>query len=123
MHTIKDMTEIIRIPNIENYIQEIINGELVLTPKKIKKLPDDAYFIAREYYFMGKLDERYTSEMTELNENDEYREFLKRHVGIIHVIKIRLRKQFAKKFDDNAWSELLEEFRNEYKESKIYTEE
>ena len=24
----------IRIPNIENYIQEIINGELILTPKK-----------------------------------------------------------------------------------------
>lgn len=29
------MTEIIRIPNIENYIQEIIDGELILTPKKI----------------------------------------------------------------------------------------
>ena len=28
------MTELIRIPNIENYIQEIINGELILTPKK-----------------------------------------------------------------------------------------
>jgi len=28
------MTEVIRIPNIENYIQEIINGELILTPKK-----------------------------------------------------------------------------------------
>ena len=28
------MTEPIRIPNIENYIQEIINGELILTPKK-----------------------------------------------------------------------------------------
>ena len=28
------MTEIICIPNIENYTQEIINGELILTPKK-----------------------------------------------------------------------------------------
>jgi hypothetical protein len=28
------MTELIRIPNIENYTQEIINGELILTPKK-----------------------------------------------------------------------------------------
>ena len=28
------MTEQIRIPNIENYTQEIINGELILTPKK-----------------------------------------------------------------------------------------
>ncbi len=28
------MTELIHIPNIENYTQEIINGELILTPKK-----------------------------------------------------------------------------------------
>jgi hypothetical protein len=28
------MTDIIRIPKIENYIQEIINGDLILTPKK-----------------------------------------------------------------------------------------
>lgn len=28
------MSEQIRIPNIENYTQEIINGELILTPKK-----------------------------------------------------------------------------------------
>ena len=28
------MTEIIRIPNIENYSQVIINGELILTPNK-----------------------------------------------------------------------------------------
>ena len=28
------MTEVIRIPNIENYTQEIINGELILTPKQ-----------------------------------------------------------------------------------------
>ena len=28
------MTEQIRIPNIENYTQEIINGELIVTPKK-----------------------------------------------------------------------------------------
>ena len=29
------MNEVIRIPNIENYIQEIINGELILTPRII----------------------------------------------------------------------------------------
>jgi hypothetical protein len=29
------MSEIIRIPNIEAYTQEIINGELVLTPKQV----------------------------------------------------------------------------------------
>jgi len=28
------MADVIRIPNIENYTQEIINGELILTPKK-----------------------------------------------------------------------------------------
>jgi len=28
------MTEIIRIPNIETYTQEIVNGELILTPKQ-----------------------------------------------------------------------------------------
>jgi len=28
------MSEIIRVPNIEKYIQEIINGELILTPKE-----------------------------------------------------------------------------------------
>ena len=28
------MTELIHIPNYENYTQEIINGELILTPKK-----------------------------------------------------------------------------------------
>jgi len=28
------MTEVISIPNIENYTQEIINGKLILTPKK-----------------------------------------------------------------------------------------
>jgi hypothetical protein len=28
------MTEIIRIPNIEKYTQQIINGELILTPKE-----------------------------------------------------------------------------------------
>jgi hypothetical protein len=32
--TTNRMTEVIRIPNIENYTQEIINGELILTPKK-----------------------------------------------------------------------------------------
>ena len=29
------MNEVIRIPNIENYTQEIINGELILTPRII----------------------------------------------------------------------------------------
>ena len=28
----KKMTKVMRIPNIENYSQEFINGELILTP-------------------------------------------------------------------------------------------
>lgn len=35
------MTDIIRIPNIINYTQEVINGELVLTPKKIYITEDE----------------------------------------------------------------------------------
>ena len=35
------MSEIIRIPNIENYTQQIINGELVLTPKEIYITDDE----------------------------------------------------------------------------------
>jgi hypothetical protein len=70
---------------------------------------------------MSNLQERYEAQMNELHDDDARREFLKRQVGRMYQIKIRLRKQFAKKFDDNAWSELLEEFRNEYKESKNYT--
>ena len=31
--TASKMTEVIRIPNIERYTQEIVNGELILTPK------------------------------------------------------------------------------------------
>jgi hypothetical protein len=37
------MSEIIRIPNIENYTQEIINGELILTPKKIFITENELY--------------------------------------------------------------------------------
>ena len=33
--TSKKMTGVIRVPNIENYMQEIINGELIISPKKI----------------------------------------------------------------------------------------
>jgi hypothetical protein len=35
------MSEIIRIPNIEKYTQEIINGELILTPKEIYITEDE----------------------------------------------------------------------------------
>jgi len=53
------MTEEIRIPNIENYIQEIINGELILTPKKkyiteeeIILTPKKEYITEEELYMI-----------------------------------------------------------------------
>jgi len=39
------MTDEIRIPNIENYIMEIINGELILTPKKQSISEEELYII------------------------------------------------------------------------------
>ncbi len=107
------MSEIIYIPNIENYNQEIVNGELVLTPKKFKKFSGSAVIIAREYYFLGKLSEYYEAEISELHENDTHREFVKRQVGMIHQIKITIRNRFAKKFEDKLWSELQEELMKE----------
>lgn len=112
------MSEIIRIPNIENYIQEIINGELVLTPKNLIKNKLDEGFIneqiARymvlEYYLHGRRSERYESEIAELAENNEQREFLKREVGIIHQIKIMIYKKFVNKFGEKLWSDLRREY-------------
>ena len=40
------MTEEIRIPNIENYIMEVINGELILTPKKQSISEEELYAIS-----------------------------------------------------------------------------
>jgi len=40
------MTDEIRIPNIENYIMEIINGELILTPKKQHITEEELYKIS-----------------------------------------------------------------------------
>lgn len=41
------MTEVINIPNIGEYIQEIINGELILTPKKQHILTQSNIIIRR----------------------------------------------------------------------------
>jgi len=40
------MTDEIRIPNIENYIMEIINDELILTPKKQRITEEELYMIS-----------------------------------------------------------------------------
>jgi len=40
-NTIENQYEIIRIPNIEMYEQQIINGELILTPKKLYTREDE----------------------------------------------------------------------------------
>ena len=117
MHTIKDMTETIRIPNIEKYTQEIVNGELVLTPKKFKKFSDDEFIneqVARqmvlEYSFHGCRSEKYESKISELDENDEYRELLKRQVGMIHQIKLIIVKRFVKRFGKKLWDDLMCEY-------------
>ncbi len=128
MHAIKDMTEIIRTPNIENYIQEIINGELVLTPKNLKKFSADDFIneqIARqmvlEYYFHGRTLKEYELEISELAEDDEHREFLKREddehrellkrqVGMIHQIRLMIYKKFVERFGEKLWNDLRLEY-------------
>ena len=108
MHTIKDMTETIRIPNIEKYTQEIVNGELVLKPKitvkkstfekKVDKLIKECniqgkVFILKkieknmreDYNNEGKRIEMYESEISEIAETldtDDKREWLKKLVVI-----------------------------------------
>jgi len=122
------MTEIIRIPNIENYIQEIINGELVLTPKNLKNTSDDAFIneqIARqmvlEYYFHGRTLKEYELKISELAEDDEHREFLKRQddedrellkrqVGMIHQIRLMIYKKFVERFGEKLWNDLRLEY-------------
>jgi hypothetical protein len=122
------MTEIIRIPNIENYIQEIINGELVLTPKNLKNTSDDAFIneqIARqmvlEYYFHGHNYKKYEIEICELavdeehrqclkREDDEHRELLKRQVGMIHQIRLMIYKKFVERFGEKLWNDLSLEY-------------
>lgn len=111
------MSGVIRISNIDNYNQEIINGELVLTPKNFKKFSEDDFIneqIARqmflEYDFHGRRSEKYEFEITQHPENDNLREYLKKQVGMIHQIKITIRKRFVQRFGDNLWNELMLEY-------------
>lgn len=108
------MSEIIRIPNIENYIQEIINGELILTPKNLKNCSDDdcnneqnARQMFLEYRLLGRCSEEYESRITEYVSNDERREYLKKKVGEIHQIKIMINKKFVKRFGEKLWNEYI----------------
>jgi P4 family phage/plasmid primase-like protien len=48
------------------------------------------------YNLFGKKSEQYESEITEYAENDERREYLKKKVGLIHQIKITLKKTTQK---------------------------
>lgn len=110
------MTEIIRIPNIENYTIEIIDGGLILTPKTL--INSDKEFINEQiarsmildYHFHDRRSVEYELEITENAENDERREFLKREVGMIHQIKITLRKKFIQRFGEDLWNNLITEF-------------
>jgi hypothetical protein len=114
------MSEIIRIPNIENYIQEIINGELILTPKNLKNCSDDecnneenARQMFLEYHLLGRLSEQHESEIIEFCEYDAYdeqREFLKGQVGLIHQKKIMINKKFVKIFGEKLWNDLKLEY-------------
>ena len=86
------MTGIIRISNIENYIQEIVNGELILTPKKkfrqqmnseilseIKKDLDIKLICT----LLSIESEKYESKMVELSEDNPDREYYIKKIGII----------------------------------------
>jgi hypothetical protein len=104
------MTETIRIPNIENYIQEIVNGELVLTPKTVvKKTSFEKYidkvinqcniegkcFILKklernlrdDYNYNCKQCEIYESEILETLDTDGKREWLKKLLSILYKKK------------------------------------
>jgi hypothetical protein len=112
------MSEIIRIPNIENYVQEIKNGELVLTPKNLKNFQGDNFVneqIARhmiiEYHFLERRSEEYESEIAEFPENDKHREILRRLIRIIIVKKFTLRQKFIQRFGEDLWNNLVLEYR------------
>ena len=62
------------------------------------------------YNLFGKKSEQYESEITEYTENDERREFLKKRVGLIHQIKITLKKTTQK---DHIMREAAEIFYDE----------
>lgn len=114
------MSETICIPNIENYIQEIINGELVLTPKILKESSVDEFtkeqfarFIMLEYFYHSYRTEKYELELfenAENVENSERREFLRRQVGMIHQIKIELKKKFVEKYGEKLWDDMRCEY-------------
>lgn len=70
------------------------------------------------YNLFGKRSEEYESEVAEYAENDERREFLKKRVGIIHQIKITLKKTINK---DHIMREAAELFFDEYFQKNIDT--
>lgn len=72
------------------------------------------------YNLFGKRSEEYESEVAEYAENDERREFLKKRVGIIHQIKITLKKTAHK---DHIMREAAELFFDEYFQKNIDTNE
>jgi hypothetical protein len=115
------MSEIIRIPNIENYVQEIVNGELILTPKHLftNESNDDcinqqsARNIVLAYRFNVQQSKAYESQIIDNclnNENEETRDFLKRQVGLIHQVKIGLKKQFVETYGEKLWDNMMIEY-------------
>lgn len=99
------MSKIIRIPDIKNYIQDVVDGVLILTPKI-----DDATALVKEYRFLGELSASYEHEMQEYAENNERREMLKEKSKEIHNLKVKIRKRFMKNYDEKLWNKLYNEF-------------
>lgn len=102
---IESMSKVIRIPYIDSYVQDVVDGVLILTP-----ISEDAYCLVKEYRFLGDLSERYEHEMQEYAENNERREMLKEKSKEIHNLKVKIRKRFMKNYDEKLWNKLYNEF-------------
>ncbi len=70
------MTEIIRVPNIEDYIQEIINGELILTPKYQYISKEDLQRTKLKYSSIIKCNIKNNKDNTISNSKKSYKDIL-----------------------------------------------
>lgn len=113
-HTTRIMSEIIYIPNIENYTIEMNGGGLRLTPKTLKKSNNEfmnelitrACFMVLQNREFERQSDEYESEIIETADNDERREFLRKEIGTIHQLKVTLRKKFIKRFSEDLWNNI-----------------
>jgi hypothetical protein len=113
------MSEKIRIINIENYVQEIINGELILTPKTTQKSFDEvlinehsARIMMLEYHYHSLRSEQYEFLVIQNYENEEIRQSLRRQIGKIHLIKLAIKNKFIERFGVKLWDDIQSEYDN-----------